>query len=76
MPTLTIAQLRTAHAVAQTLLQDPRPLPLGWSPKTVRAFAGEISGEVYPATKKGLQRAAAHIERALELGLAAIAENR
>lgn len=74
MPTLTIAELRTAHAVAQMLLRNPRPLAPGWSPASVRTFASSITGEEYLPTKKGLQRAAAHIERALELGLAAVAE--
>lgn len=70
--TFTIAELRTAHAVAQLLLRDSRPLMPGWSANSIRRFASSITGEDYLRTKKGLQRATAHIERAIEIALEAV----
>ena len=72
--TVTIGELRTAVAIANTLLADPRPLANGWCAAEVRAFAARLTGAAYPKSKKGLRQAANHIERALELGLAAISE--
>ena len=70
--TVTVAELRTAHAVAQLLLSGSRPLMPGWDADSIRRFASSITGEDYLRTKKGLQRATAHIERAIELSLEAL----
>jgi hypothetical protein len=65
--TVTLSELRTAHAVARLLLAGGRPMLPHWSAESVRALASELTGATYPRGKKGLEQASAHIVRAIEL---------
>lgn len=65
--TITLQELRTAHAVGRFLLAGGRsPLPQ-WTAASVRRFAASLSGASYPNGKNGLSQAVAHIGTAVTM---------
>ena len=69
--TLTLAELRTVHALGRLLLAGGRPPMPHWNADTVREFAAQMTGAAYPRNKTGLRRAFYHIEHFLDLALEA-----